>query len=54
MPPPNEQWDFIQILMDRIEKRDVDIALLREKYGKEKALLNSWGDYECNFKIITT
>ena len=41
MSPPNEQWAFIHSLMDKIEKKDNDIEVLRDKYRHAKALLTT-------------
>lgn len=43
MPPPNEQWAFIQSLMEKIEKRDSEILILRGKYERAKAIMASHG-----------
>lgn len=43
MPPPNEQWAFIQQLTNRIENRDKDVIVLRRKYERAKAIMASHG-----------
>jgi len=41
--PHNEQWAFIQSLMNMIEKRDDDILTLRGKCERSKAIMVSHG-----------
>jgi len=43
IPPPNEKWEFIQQLMDKIEKQDKEIIVLRSKYKRAKAIMTSHG-----------
>lgn len=38
MPPPNKHCKFIQQLIDKIEKRDKDIIILRSKYERAKTI----------------
>jgi len=43
MPPPNEQWDLIKSLMDRIEQKKSNIMILQGNYDRTKALLATQG-----------
>jgi len=43
MPPPNQQWSFIQGYIDKIEAKDKNILALKVKYGKSNILLQSHG-----------
>jgi len=43
MPPPDQQWSFIQGKINKIKAKDKKIIALKVKYGQAKIILRSHG-----------